>query len=162
MPEAREEGYVVGDYARNRDELFRGPWGGRLFQGQHDVAIYQCKHQPQGMLVLVGGYPRADPVVTAHSPERKFIRLRDEWKSQRGHESSTVKLLMHPAYQKIIGMGSDAVPFLLRELEGEPDLWFWALYAITEQDPVAEGDRGDGEAMAQAWLTWGRDRGYQW
>ena len=99
----------------------------------------------------------ADPCI-----EQKFIRLRDEWKSQRSPVSSPTKLLMHPAYQTIIGMGADVVPLLLRELETSIDNWFWALRAITEAEPVAEADRGDGAAMARVWLQWGRDQGYQW
>jgi hypothetical protein len=94
--------------------------------------------------------------------ERKFTRLRDEWKKSRAPESSTQKQVMHPAYQKIIGMGPEAVPLLLRELEKELDAWFWALRAITEEDPVRPEDRGNGKAMAQAWLEWGRVRGYRW
>jgi hypothetical protein len=69
---------------------------------------------------------------------------------------------MHPAYQMIIGMGPEAVPLLLRELESNVDNWFWALRAITEEDPVPASARGDGEAMAKAWLDWGRDQGYHW
>jgi hypothetical protein len=94
--------------------------------------------------------------------EQKFIRLRDEWKAQRGHHSDTVSLVMHPAYQNIIGMGLDAVPLLLRELATSPDRWFWALRAITEEDPVPVQDRGNSEAMTRAWLEWGKERGYQW
>jgi hypothetical protein len=89
--------------------------------------------------------------------EKKFIRLRDEWKTQRGHESSTMKSVLLPAYQKIIGMGPVVVPFLLAELKSNLDNWFWALMAITEADPVQESIRGDGEAMAQAWLKWGKE-----
>jgi hypothetical protein len=94
--------------------------------------------------------------------EKKFIRLRDEWKSQRGPESSTTRMVMHPAYQKIIGMGPDAVPFLLRELERQVDNWFWALHTITEEDPVPAEAAGDWRAMAKVWLAWGRERGYEW
>jgi hypothetical protein len=94
--------------------------------------------------------------------EKKFIRLRDEWKAQRGLYSSTTKLTMHPAYQKIIGMGPAAIPLLLRELETEVDSWFWALRAITEEDPVPPEMIGDGQAMAMAWLHWGREKGYRW
>ncbi len=94
--------------------------------------------------------------------EKKFIRLRDEWKAQRGPESSTAKLVMHPAYQTIIGMGPVAVPLLLRELETNLDSWFWALRAITETDPVPTEDRGNGAAMVQAWLAWGKKQGYRW
>jgi hypothetical protein len=94
--------------------------------------------------------------------EKKFIRLRDEWKSQRGHEPSTMKAVLLPAYQRIIGIGPAAIPFLLRELESNLDNWFWALMAITEEDPVQESNRGDGQAMAAAWLKWAHERGYQW
>lgn len=103
-------------------------------------------------------YPEA-----TESVERKFIRLRDEWKSQRKPESSSTRLAMHPAYQKIIGMGPAVVPFLLRELANHsPEAWFWALMAVTEADPVPPELRGDGAAMARAWLEWGKKQGYQW
>jgi len=55
--------------------------------------------------------------------EQKFIRLRDEWKAQRGHESSTMKVLMIPAYQQIIGMRPAAIPYLLRELPANLFSW---------------------------------------
>ena len=91
--------------------------------------------------------------------ERRFIRLRDEWKQKRGHESSSARLAMHPAYLKIIGMGTAAIPFLLRELENDPDMWFMALRSITEADPVSDEIRGNVSAMAEAWLKWGKDQG---
>jgi hypothetical protein len=94
--------------------------------------------------------------------EQKFARLKKEWKTQRGPESSTTRLVMHPAYQKIIGMGPAVVPLLLRELENNLDNWFWALRAITEADPVPPEVRGDGAAMAQAWLKWGKEQGLRW
>lgn len=67
---------------------------------------------------------------------------------------------MHPAYQQIIGLGPDVVPLLLAELEGHPDHWFWALHAITREDPVPSESRGKIKAMAQAWLDWGKRHGY--
>jgi hypothetical protein len=104
-----------------------------------------------------GAAPNQDAV------ERKFIRLRDEWKAQRGHESSTARLAMHPAYQKIIGMGPVVLPLLFRELASkEPDAWFWALRAITEADPVRPEDRGDGAKMTRVWLEWAKQQGYHW
>jgi hypothetical protein len=94
--------------------------------------------------------------------ERKFLRLRDEWKAQRGPHSDTLSLVMHPAYQRIIGMGQEVVPLLLRELATNPDRWFWALRAVTEEDPVALEDRGNSKAMVRAWLDWGKLRRHQW
>lgn len=110
---------------------------------------------------LVSAGPRSIEEAGQPAAER-FLRLKTAWKAQRRHESSTQRMAMLPAYQAIIGMGPDAVPLLLRELEQCPDLWFWALRAITEADPVAEAIRGDLHAMAAAWLAWGKAQGYQW
>lgn len=65
---------------------------------------------------------------------------------------------MHPAYQQIIGMGPDALPLILRDLADEPAPWFWALRAITGEDPVPEAERGDVDRMVEAWLSWGMRR----
>jgi len=106
--------------------------------------------------------------IATHTPiaseriEAKFTRLRDKWKSERGPESSTTRLIMQPAYQTIIGMGPNVIPLLLRELEHEVDAWFWALQAITEEDPVPPESRGNWKEMAKAWLAWGEQRGYKW
>ena len=62
---------------------------------------------------------------------------------------------MHPAYQQVIGMGWDVVPCILSELETAPDHWFWALTAITGQDPVLPDHRGKLRLMAQDWVRWG-------
>jgi hypothetical protein len=69
---------------------------------------------------------------------------------------------MHPAYQRIIGMGQPVVSLIMRELEREPDHWFWALSAITAANPVKPEQRGKLKQMAQAWIEWGRVNGYRW
>ena len=69
-------------------------------------------------------------------------------------------MVMHSAYQRIIGMGSTAIPLILEELRHESDHWFWALRAITGENPVEEGDQGRVSHMRQAWLDWGTDKGY--
>ncbi len=101
------------------------------------------------------------PAIPPSSPKEKFDRLRNEWKRQRRHEPSTAKSVLLPAYQCIIGMGREAIPLILRELETNLDNWFWALMMITEEDPVPDESRGDGASMAQAWIQWGKDRGYE-
>jgi hypothetical protein len=77
--------------------------------------------------------------------------------------SSITDIATLPSYQKIIGLGEDAIPLILAELrqEGEePDQWFWALRALTEVDPVSPADRGNVIKMAQAWIAWGENLGY--
>jgi len=66
--------------------------------------------------------------------------------------------LLRP-YQAIIGMGMPVVPLILEELKREPDQWFWALEAITEENPVPGDALGNVRRMAQAWIEWGRGRG---
>jgi hypothetical protein len=66
----------------------------------------------------------------------------------------------HPAYKEIIGMGQEVVPLLLAELKRKPDFWFAALRAITGEDPVPPESAGRIKEMAQAWVEWGRSKGY--
>jgi hypothetical protein len=93
--------------------------------------------------------------------ERRFLDLVAAWKRERGPHSSSARLAEHQAYQQIIGMGADVIPFLLRELEREPDHWFRALHALTGANPVPSEARGNVREMAAAWLRWGRQQGYQ-
>lgn len=88
--------------------------------------------------------------------ESVFRALADDWKSRKSHSSSVEEMAMHPAYQQIIGLGPDVVPLLLAELERHPDHWFWALHAVTREDPVPPESRGKIRAMAKAWIEWGR------
>ncbi|MEX0267818.1 hypothetical protein AB3R30_01625 [Leptolyngbyaceae cyanobacterium UHCC 1019] len=92
--------------------------------------------------------------------ERQFNQLATQWKVETGMLSVLSQKVLHPAYQRIIGMGEKAVPLLLNELEREPNHWFWALRAITGANPVQPENRGRVKRMAQDWLEWGRDRGY--
>jgi hypothetical protein len=103
-------------------------------------------------------------VVPRESSSETFQRLTKQWRDERDQKTSVSDMVMHPAYQQIIGMGREAAPFILRELsrETEPDHWFWALKAITGEDPVPPESRGQIFEMASAWLRWGREKGYRW
>lgn len=91
--------------------------------------------------------------------QERFRLLRDEWKSQTHHLSNTAQISLAFPYQMIIGMGPVAVPLILAELKREPDHWFWALEAITGENPVTAAEAGDIEASAQAWVRWGELNG---
>ena len=66
---------------------------------------------------------------------------------------------MHAAYQRIIGMGPAVVPLILRDLEQKPDHWFWALRAITGDNPVKAEKCDRMKLMTQAWIQWGKEHG---
>ena len=92
----------------------------------------------------------------------KFQALAEACRREVQFLSSVTEMVLHPAYQRIIGMGAAVVPHLLRELERRSDHWFWALTAITGADPVKPEDRGKLRKMAEAWLTWGKEQGLAW
>jgi hypothetical protein len=91
---------------------------------------------------------------------QSFERLVSWWREETALTSSITEMVMHPAYQRIIGMGRSALPLILHELHRESGHWFWALRAITGEDPVRSEDAGDIERMSEAWLELARRRGW--
>jgi hypothetical protein len=93
--------------------------------------------------------------------EERFNALATVWKSETQLISKVSKRVLHPAYQKIIGMGEAAIPLILKDLsQNGPDDWFWALTAITDANPVTQEIAGNMSAMTEAWLQWGKKAGY--
>lgn len=88
----------------------------------------------------------------------EFAKLTEQWKKDRRAASSTSSIVTHQAYQRIISMGAEVVPYILKELERELDHWFWALKVITGHDPVPPENRGNMKKMADAWIAWGKER----
>ncbi len=100
------------------------------------------------------------PIVVEVGDRARFEALAAQWRKDTAHLSSVAQLAMHPAYQRIIGLGERALPFLFQDLNREPSHWFWALRAITGANPVPESAKGNVAAMTAAWLDWGSSRGY--
>jgi len=97
----------------------------------------------------------------ADDPKSRFSRLSAQWKNETAHYSMKWQIALHPAYLGIIGMGQDAIAFIMADLEQEPaDLWSWALEAISGENPIPQEDRGDLVAEGQHWLRWAKNRGY--
>ena len=69
----------------------------------------------------------------------------------------------HAAYQELIALGPPALPLVFRDLEqtGDGPL-SRALTAITGAHPVPAEQRGHIRAIAETWLRWARENGYQW
>ena len=97
-------------------------------------------------------------VVDANVRER-FQHLKEDWKLQSRYLSNSAQIAMLWSYQQIIGMGPAVVPVILAELQRETDHWFWALEAITGENPVREEAAGRVEEMARDWINWGQRKG---
>jgi hypothetical protein len=91
---------------------------------------------------------------------RGFLRLVAVWKTETRFLSNINEKCAHPAYQQIIGMGPEVIPFIFEELRRDPDDWFAALRALTGGNPVPPESRGKLKEMASAWLEWGERHGY--
>jgi hypothetical protein len=105
---------------------------------------------------------RADfafPASSRRNGRRDFGGLARHWKEDTRWSSATTEIAMHPAYQAIIGMGSDALPMILHDLRSNSGHWYWALKAISNEDPVPPSDRGVIKKMKAAWLRWGEQKG---
>ena len=91
--------------------------------------------------------------------EQIFERLAETWRRETAIHSSLIKKVMHPAYQRIIGMGPVAIPLILRQMKSKQGHWFWALDAITQgQSPTQDWKTLEG--ATQAWIRWGEENGY--
>lgn len=90
----------------------------------------------------------------------RFKPLFERWHRDTAHLSADEDIAMHPAYQQIIGLGEKALTLILTELQTKLGHWFWALTAITGENPVPENERGSLRLMREHWLQWGRSKGY--
>jgi hypothetical protein len=88
----------------------------------------------------------------------RFNNLARQWREDTQWLSSTTEIAMHPAYQAIIGMGPGALPMIVNELRADSGDWFWALKAISNEDPVPPCDRGVINKMKIAWLRWAEQK----
>ena len=103
------------------------------------------------------GWETTMPMVVETNVRERFQQLKNEWKTQSRYLSNTAQMAMLWPYQLIIGLGAMAVPLILAELRCETDHWFWALEAITGENPVPAEAAGNVAAAAEAWLRWGRE-----
>jgi len=92
------------------------------------------------------------------APNAKFEKLASKWREETSVLSDPHEIFLHPSYQEIIGMGTLALPFIFATLEKQVENWFWALRAITGENPVNDRDLGDLDKMTQAWLNWASTR----
>jgi|SRR5208282_320171 len=113
-------------------------------------------------------FPQIDskPIDVADEPETKsadkaeletiFNGLVKKWKEETGGYSLTSQKYAHPAYQSILVLGSEVVPFILRDLQTNGGRWFEALKALTKRDDITKPSDSYEDAV-KAWIAWGKD-----
>lgn len=92
--------------------------------------------------------------------EQRITRLLAQWREETAFLSSSSARHGHAAYQEIIGLGKEAVPFLIADLRRTRDGHLSkALTAITGAHPVPPEARGRIALVAEAWLRWAGENG---
>ena len=91
---------------------------------------------------------------TVFTRKHLFDQLSLEWHEGTRPTSSLSEIQVYPSYQRIIGMGRDALPYIVDALRRQADHWHWALFAITGENPVPSGAEGNLELIRVAWLLW--------
>jgi hypothetical protein len=100
---------------------------------------------------------------TPETLEHRVLRLLAKWREETAYLSSSTQITGHPAYQEFTTLGPGALPVLFRDLEQTGDGHLSkALTVLTGAHPVPAEDRGKIRKVADAWLRWAKENGYQW
>ena len=142
----------------------RGSWTNRLPQVDQSSPPSRVRRAPihLDMVSWVRLVAELERSVRQMAVDTKFKSLAAEWRKSLPSFSSAHRMAMQPMYLRIIGLGPDVLPSLLRELEREPDHWFFALGALTGQNPIKPASRGKLTEMAKDWLEWAKANGHKW
>ncbi|WP_330347839.1 hypothetical protein [Streptomyces sp. NBC_00582] len=112
-----------------------------------------------GIRRLRGGPSQAQHRKGREQVRELFEELRAQWAEETEFSSSIAQAATHSAYQRIIGLGPEALPFIFQQLREDPSpKWFWALRAIVGEDKAASSE-GVQEAVDE-WLSWAAEEGY--
>jgi hypothetical protein len=90
----------------------------------------------------------------------EFLELAERWAKATAFESSISRISMHPDYQKIIALGPNVIPLILRQLKQQPGHWFWALDMLTQGKAVLRKEPKNPSEAARLWLEWGEREGH--
>jgi hypothetical protein len=86
-----------------------------------------------------------------------FDEFFDEWKTETQNYSDPSVALMHPAYHRILAMGTSVLPYIFDDMAtGDGARWLPALDAITLGivNPILSEHEMDADLMCQDWLNW--------
>jgi hypothetical protein len=103
-------------------------------------------------------FARAKYLRAPNELRSEFDALADRWERETLVVSSPSEAARHPAYYRMIGLGLQAVPLILERLRTDHKYWFWALAAITGEDPASDSETIP--AAVEAWVDWGSRSGY--
>ena len=153
IDQAKSAGKQISEWVQNSFSL----GGGDDFFGEESGYFVPV---PVALIAIVDDPDAAILENGEDEIQEKFHKLANQWTQDVEDMSSTVEMTKHPAYQEIINMGQAIIPLMLKDLSHNPLYWLPALRQITQENPVHPEQRGKIKQMADAWLNWGKEKGY--
>lgn len=141
-----------------RRDVFRDPHLQRQLIRRRPRTMFEAASEYYSSIGLVVAKlaKKKEEQKKAEALRRTFLELSKKWRDDTAFKSSVSDLVLDPSYQRILTLGSAVVPLILEELAKGPEYWFWALEAITDQNPVPEVEQGQIALMTQRWIDWGK------
>src|SRR5436309_3896150 len=93
------------------------PYGKR----QRQTKIFQRTTMNPSTPASAAGAGRGAAMLDPLDLSKRFSELAGAWKKETRLLSSMTDMILHPAYQQIIGLGRGALPLILEELARQPD-----------------------------------------
>ena len=122
------------------------------------IAAWRALDPVRGTYIDAGTFA-TEPNLVGEDTERNFARDLEEWRSDTRFSSNLAAKLSHPAYLRIIALGREVLPLILKDLRQSGGHWFVALRAIAREDPVPPEHRSLPRLMREDWLRWGVAKG---
>jgi hypothetical protein len=135
---------------------------------------HQSTHEFRHHESLQGSSETEGEVVTDSTAKLRYTAFKRVLEDDTKMLSFLDQICEHPAYASIVGLGQEALPFILEDLkkgidqDGFPGVWFMqALPQISRENPDMGADvlHEDGfakvsvEGVALRWIDWGRKKG---
>jgi len=86
--------------------------------------------------------------------KKRFDFFKEVWKSETLFSSSISEIINNTAYRSIIGLGQGVIPFIIEDLTLNDNHWFYALEALTGNNPIKESHKGFVPLMKNDWIEW--------
>ncbi|GEM_PF-3235179 len=101
------------------------------------------------------GVPAFDDL--RESTEQVFTSLSNRWHEETDDLSSPSRITSNESYLRIISLGKEVIPLILRDLQDRGGDWYLALRILADDNPVPPEHEGYSPLMDEDWLTWGRE-----
>lgn len=150
-PYCRDAGWWKGSDYKQKERVFPSPC---IQQNRH----YRVRRMWKQWSIMVLSPSGAGVKSRSEGLKQEFQRLVKEWEAETSFHSSLGEIFTNEAYQRIMAMGREALPWIFGELQRRPGHWFYALAKIVGRD-VAKDATSFAEARS-VWLEWGRKNHY--